>query len=632
MDSKDRGEVGANGRGRVDRPALEAFVACLATTALVILWTVPRGFQATSRILGHHDSDVVKHYWNLWWFKQMVLADGRLPYATDYLNYPNGFLLYPIEPLNGLAVLLLGDPLGLALATNVLSVLNLTLAGVGMFALVRFSTGRFLPALGAGLLYAVSAYSVWTVYVGVGELSHLGWMPLACLFLLRVARDGGWRNLAAAIGLFFVTAFACWYYALFLYLTAALLMITDPWRGRRTPWLWGRYLAVLAVSLGLVLPIQRAFDVSYRATPRTTEGLFEYVERRIDAPPHDAPPTRLDVDQLLSGGPRVRNLTVQNPYLAGRFVGWWVLVLGLLALFHRPGTAARWLLVLGVTATLGLGSRLVHAGAETGPLLPFAYLNLGLEWFSHPINFPARFAMPVTMASAVLAGMGLHAAAVAVERTTAHLLGPRARTAGALVVVALALVPILEHRYRGDVPSPLPSRDVAALPAAHFLASDPGPMAVLEFPQLYEDGRKSRDAILLMQVVHKKKSASLPLDRISTFVMSGRQLVRSNPIIRSLLVLNDMNGPDEKLCCRELDPNDPFLAFERKWLVERGFRRLIVTYTEMTQQEAADTRAYCRHVFGPPVFSGERQEVYAIVEKLDVRSTGPTAPDDVAPR
>ncbi len=611
----------------------------MLTLALVTVWLVPKGFQATARILGHHDSDVVKHYWNLWWFRQMVLVDGKLPYATHYLNHPNGFLLYPIEPLNGLAVLLLGGPLGLPLATNVLSVLNLTLAGLGMYALVRYLTGRTIPALGAGLFYALSAYALWTVYVGVGELSHLAWLPLACLFLHRAASAGGWKNVLAATGLFFVTAFACWYYALFLYMIAAMLMVTDPWRPGATVRLWVRYAVILLVSLGLILPVQRAFDVSYRSQARSTEGLIEYVQRRIDAQPHDAPPTRLDLKHLLLGGPRVRNLTVQNPYIAGRFTGVSILVLAILAFFRRPRTAARWLLIVLVMATLGLGSRLVFDGTETGPRLPFAYLNLGLEWFSQPINFPARFVMPVTLALAVLGGLGLDALGRFLER----LLGSRtgARTIASGLVALLAAVPVLEHRWRGDVPSPLPSRSVAALPAAHFVAQNPEPMAVIEFPQLYEDGRKSRDAILLMQTVHGKKSASLPLDRISTFVMSGRQLVRSNPLIRSLVVLNDMNGPDENMCCQETPPNDPFMVFQRKWLVSRDFRRLIVTYREMKPAAASAVRAYCRHAFGTPLFSDGVQEVYDITpvlphletrggdESTDSKSEGPTT--DPAP-
>ncbi len=596
------------------RRVWEALLAWVVVTVAVLVWMIPKGFQATQRILGHHDSDVVKHFWNLWWFRQMVLVDGQVPYHTDYLNYPKGFLLYPIEPLNGLAVLLLGGPLGLPLAVNVLSVLNLVIAGVGMYALVRFLTGRFLPALASGLLYATSAYALWTVYVGVGELSHLGWLPLACLF--RLARDGGWRNLVWATGLFFVAAIACWYYALFLYLIAGLLMITDPWRGRGTPVLWGRYLAVVAVSLGLLLPIQKAFDVSYQSTPRSKEGLVEFVSRRIDAQPHDAPPTRLDPAQLFLGGPKVRNLTIQNPYLAGRFVGISALLLGLVALAHRPGTAGRWWLVFGTATLLGFGSRLVISTVESGPRLPFAWLNLGLEWFSHPINFPARFAMPVTLAASVLAGLGLDAVGTAVSRLGARLQISRARRVAAVVVALLGTVPILEHRLRGDVPSPLPSRPVAALPAAGFLAQETERRAVIEFPQLYEDGRKSRDAILLMQVVHGWKSASLPLDRISTFVSSGRQLVRSNPLIRSLLVLNDMNGPDEALCCQDKAANDAFVMFQRQWLITRGFTRLIVTYTEMTPQHRQDVQAFCRHVFGPPIFTSDNQDVFAITERV----------------
>jgi len=155
---------------------------------------------------------------------------------------------------------------------------------------------------------------------------------------------------------------------------------------------------------------------------------------------------------------------------------------------------------------------------------------------------------------------------------------------------------------------------VAALPAADVLARDLEPYAILEFPQLFEHGRMSRDALLLMQIIHHKRSASLPLDRISSFVDSARQAVRGNPIIQSLTVLAGTNGPDERLWGADLEPTGPELSFQRRWLVDKGFKRLVITYRELQPQAAADIRAYCRHVLGPPLFQDELQEIYQITE------------------
>jgi len=581
---------------------------------MATLWTLPRGFQGSLRILGHPSSDLTKHYWNLWWFREEVLQ-GQLPFHTTYLNFPQGLDLYPIEPLNMLAALILGGPLGLPLATNLIALLNLTLACLGMFALVRYLSGAFWSALCAGLLYALSSYALWTVYVGVGELSNLGWLPLALLFFLRFAREGGLRNGLLATGLFFITAFSCWYYALFLYLVAGLLALLEPWRGRQTPTLWLRYLLVAGLSLACLYPIVSTFNRSYRTEVRVMEPLGTFIARRIQAQPRDPPQTRVDLRQLWIGGAQVRAAATQNPYLGGRYLGITIAVLALAGLLLRPKHTWRWLLVFGVTLLLALGSRLVWAGTETGALLPFAWFNLTLQRYAQGMNFPARFMMPVTLCITVMAGLGLSGLEVRLRPLLAH---PRRRRRGLglALFLLIGLSPLLEARLRGDVPTPLPSLPVRAMPAAYSLANlglEPG--AVLEIPQAFQaQSRRESDELLLMQIIHERPSPGLPLDRISGFVGSARAELRALPLVAAMLALTGRPALAGPACCESSPSDSPEVASSLTALNARGIRYLIVTYKGLQPAQRARLERLVQRHFGPPLFQSQQQSLHRIPE------------------
>ena len=587
----------------------EPLVVLVSSFVVVAIWIVPKGFHPGARILGHPESDLTKHYWNLWWAHRVAVQDHALPFYTDYLNYPSGLALYPIEPLNQIAAIVAGGWLGFPWLTNILALFHLALAVLGMYVLVRYETGSRPAAVVAGLMYALGSYAVWTVYVGVGELSNLGWMPLALFAWLRVAREGGARHMAWAVVLFFVTAFSCWYYALFLYLFAGLLMIMDPWRGRRTLRLWGRYLVVLSLSLGAIFPIVTSFNQSYRSVPRSEEALGDYVRHRMHSQPHDNLSTRIDIKDLVLGGRDVRVRALRNPYQGGRFVGVVLLCLALGSLILRPRGGVRWVVCAAVMLTLGLGSRLVFGGKEIGGMLPFFVFNLGLERYAQAMNFPARFMMPLTLALVAAAGISLGAL-----HTRLLSRGERQRVKGLVFLVLIGLLPLGEARWRGDLPLPLPSRSIEALPAGAWLRDHASATAVLEIPQAFQSlNRRACDEVLLQQVVHQRKSAALPIDRISAVVTDARSALAARPLVGTLLRLSGVGsrGPGDG-CCEDADAAHPEVRRDRDWLIEAGFGDVVITWQGMSPEHARRLRRFCTRIFGPPVFDDPLQSVFRI--------------------
>lgn len=589
--------VGEPLRRRVSHP----LTVGLLSFVLLLLWLVPARFSLTERLLGHPSSDLIKHYWNLWWFRAQVQA-GELPFATTLLNFPRGLELYPIEPLNGLLALVWVPLVGLAGASNVLALLNIGLAWLGMGLLVWQLTGRKWAAWCAGALFSLSSYPVWTVYVGVGELTQLGLVPLALYALLKLVAEGTPKRWLLAVLGVFLAVFSCWYHMLFLGMAVACWLVTQLPGSRQALRGWLRFAGAALLGALLVWPILSAFRASYQAGAGSTEPVLTYVQARLERMPHDPPHTRLDPAQLFWGGEQVRARARQTPYAGGRYLGLVLPLLGLVGWALRPREGLAWLLLVGVSGVLGLGSRLVMGGLEQGGPLPFLPLNLLLERLVQPMNFPARFMMPLTLGLCILVGLGL-------GRLEGLLCTPRRRMAwlGGWAVVGLGLLPLGELRLRGDLPLPLVSTPLPAEPAAEALRQDAlarraqgeSVGGLLELPQLFQyNSRHAYDEVLRMQVIHGIATASLPLDRIDALVPSMRVALAEQPLLRALQGATDAT-PEA-------------LAAAGQALKAQGFDYLIMSWRELPASHHARVRALLGQLFPPPLYSDEWRSVYRL--------------------
>jgi hypothetical protein len=170
-------------RGKLE--GVGAFVAYLAISLLVF-----------GRVLGDLGGSVVGLYggdqsffaWSLAWWPDSIGA-LRDPLLTDRIYAPHGFNLAWATVIPGPA--LVAAPLTLlagAIASyNILALLALPLNGLAAFLLCRELTGRALPALLGGAVFAFSSYGL-AESVNHLNLALVFCVPLAVLVAVRHAR------------------------------------------------------------------------------------------------------------------------------------------------------------------------------------------------------------------------------------------------------------------------------------------------------------------------------------------------------------------------------------------------------------------------------------------------------------
>ena len=222
-------------------------VAVYAALGVLVTW--PALLQLGDSVVGADRTDL----WNSLWSLDHVassLADGRLPWRTEALGFPDGGVLLPADLVNGL----LGAPLVLALgaatAWGVLVQAHLAFSGVAAHLLARRLHGTDRAGWVAGAAWLAAPVLISSIHNGTSEAVGGGWLPLAVLLALDAHRS--WRRAAlAALALAVATA-ASWYYGVCAFLVLACLVLTGPGRGR--------VLVVALVGAALVLPLAVATD------------------------------------------------------------------------------------------------------------------------------------------------------------------------------------------------------------------------------------------------------------------------------------------------------------------------------------------------------------------------------------
>jgi len=312
------------------------------------------------------------------------------------LWFRNGFLGYPLQAEGecggayppALVFNLISDP---GTAWNVFLLMHLLLAIDGMM--------RLLRVLGAGIAGQAAAALVF-VFGGsfVGELPQatlittLAWTPCVLWLLLVSCRDRSWWP--AALGGLVLAAQVSGghpqvvFYTLLLVLLLVLCEVRGDDRWKRL-WFAARAGTVtVAVGLCLAAP-QLLYCLESMALTDRGGGLDHDQQVEASLPPHYL----LQLLVANPGGSSHRaNLLWMNLRVYLGLLPLWLVVVG----WRRGGPAARMFrlaIVLGIVLALGR-----YSGIDL--------LIGGLPGF-RSLNVPARFLLVVSLAAAVLAGLGL---------------------------------------------------------------------------------------------------------------------------------------------------------------------------------------------------------------------------------
>ncbi len=198
--------------------------AC-ALAAYVVLgaaqtWPLP--LHLSTHLTGAPSGDTGVYVWNMWVFRHEAL-EGTSPLRTSTifsLNRGADLSLHNYTTFANLLGLPFQNWLGLVASFNVVYILNVALAGFGMFLLARRLTGRTVESWLAGALFACSPFLVTR---GTAHFSLVAAAPLP-MFLWWLMRMWESRRRRDAIGLGATLAWAAYcdvYYGVYCLLLGA---------------------------------------------------------------------------------------------------------------------------------------------------------------------------------------------------------------------------------------------------------------------------------------------------------------------------------------------------------------------------------------------------------------------------
>ncbi len=459
--------------------------------ALAVLVTWPAVLHLGAAIPGAPTSDAYDHYWGYWWWGEL-LASGRVPIRTDLSHWPDGGLLWFVDPVGAAISLpfqLLGGP-----AVGYTMAILVQLWG-GMAAAYALATAelRARPDAGeadprgaavlAGVIYGASPYALSLVYSGTVEYLALAPLPLFWLYLRRALADGARRDLALAAGCWAWATLGNFYYSAFcglLFGVAVLVRAFEVRSGERS-----RVTSLLARA-ATVLFLFGALAGPFLAVAGWTLGSPDAVVAQASAPGwsyRSLPAT--DLATFLHPGeyyfPDNRQMG-NHGIIHVNYLGWITVLLALVGAWRwRPLRLPLLAVVLfALGPTLVVNQAPVRIGGVQVPL-PDALLYLPGSPFRF-VHHPYRLVVLPMMLGGLAAAYALHR----------H---PRWALvfSGAIVAETLAFSPAVW---------PLVLADTTAPAVYRALAADDTVAAVWDFPPNYHRANRHYQALA---VVHGKR-------------------------------------------------------------------------------------------------------------------------------
>jgi hypothetical protein len=341
----------------------------------------------TSKLLGSPKVDVWNHVWGPWWWKHSLL-DGSIPWRTTMLKWPEGGVLWFIDPV--LAVV--GAPL--TLLSPVLAY-NLVMLAYAAFA--SWSARRFARSLGANgraewlasIGFVLSGWMIGEMHNGISEAVNIGPAALALAWTEDACRAEGserkaWLKAGLGVGLCFL---ASPYLGMGVSIAAGIRgfpHIRNAWAGA---------CSAALVALPPLLALRGQLN-HYGAIIKRPEGMNEQLSL------HNAVDIRTFFAPL---GFQSRDLSGEGFYHS-MYLGLAMLILASLSLRrHRL-----WLAALLVCLTMSLGPYLYWGDgwmviANARIRLPWWFLQQAIPGLA--ITHPLRLAIPCLAIVAAVAAV-----------------------------------------------------------------------------------------------------------------------------------------------------------------------------------------------------------------------------------
>jgi len=368
-----------------------AILGIFALAAVVLTYPVVFTLDQATGLRG----DYFNNIWNAWWLRTSI-AEGRSPWWTEYLYYPEGISLkrHTLSPYNAGLGAFLGLFFSPHATFDLVMLWHLVFSGWTFSILARYVTGSTPGAILGGLVYSFAPFHLY--YVCQVNVFTWEFVPLALLFFLRYYSEGRGRDLVGVGLAMLAIAASTSYFVMYTFMMAGLLFLFGRAWDRSVSWRKGAgrtALAGIVGALGVVvgaLPLlwamvgpesqlERALALSDQAQGRRENDLFGYFWLGGPEQTVVSWPTMLGYSSLLLWGLGWRGLKA-HPF---------------------------WLWMGGLFALLSLGSDLDVGGEATGVWLPFAVFKhlpvLSMLRKADRFFFVIQFAAGIASAAALAA-------------------------------------------------------------------------------------------------------------------------------------------------------------------------------------------------------------------------------------
>jgi hypothetical protein len=199
-------------------------LAAFALLACLQAWPLP--VQLTTRLTGPPSGDTGVYVWNTWVFGRELIERGGSPYFTSRifsLDREADLSLHNYTPFADLLALPFQPWLGVVGAFNLVYLINVGLAGFGVFLLVRRLTRREDAAFLAGVVFALSPFLVARSAAHFSLISAAP-LPFFVYWLDRAWSSGRVRDALATGATLAWAAASDLYYAVYCVLLGTLVI------------------------------------------------------------------------------------------------------------------------------------------------------------------------------------------------------------------------------------------------------------------------------------------------------------------------------------------------------------------------------------------------------------------------
>jgi hypothetical protein len=249
-----------------------ASVAAYAAAAVLFTWPLVRSLS--TKLTGLPGSDLGVYLWNLWVFRQEVMA-GRSPLFTSSifsLDWPANLSQHNYTIFSDILAVPLLPVFGVVGSHNLLMLFNMVAAATAMFLLVLHVVRRPAIAWLAGLLFGFSPTLMARSEIHP-SLAAAAPLPLFVFVLFRLDATRSLRWAAAAGVTLAWAAVSDPYYAIYCGMLAAWFLWTRAVEVQRSPWQWrtarpsielldGAIFGIVVISLAILATGGTRFTVA----------------------------------------------------------------------------------------------------------------------------------------------------------------------------------------------------------------------------------------------------------------------------------------------------------------------------------------------------------------------------------